>query len=144
MSDYIRIEESVFEELAIGETVQIGSQKILIEPLTLKEVIRLSVRFREIFRKISERKINFRDWRNPEVLIEIAEFTIADLPEVLQEASRIHIDHLRKLPIAILLDIVTACISVNAQSNTALMGNLDRLFTVINMILPEEKEEKAK
>ena len=131
------------DELFPGETVEIGTQSILIRPLSFSQVAILSKKIKGLGRLLTSEGVTWENYNTPDSIFKIAIIIIDNFPDILEEASNVKIDDLRALPLESVAKIVDAIVAVNMKSKEALEKNLASLAEkLVPAIVAAETKEK--
>lgn len=131
------------DELFPGETVEIGTQSILIRPLSFSQVAILSKKIKGLGRLLTSEGVTWENYNTPDSIFKIAIIIIDNFPDILEEASNVKIDDLRALPLELVAKIVDVIVVVNMKSKEALEKNLASLAEkLVPVIVAAETKEK--
>ena len=131
------------DELFPGETVEIGTQSILIRPLSFSQVAILSKKIKGLGRLLTSEGVTWENYNTPDSIFKIAIIIIDNFPDILEEASNVKIDDLRALPLELVAKIVDVIVVVNMKSKEALEKNLASLAEkLVPAIVAAETKEK--
>ena len=97
---------------------------IEIKALGLEQYASFVSKFQEFVGLLKEKGINETNWKETDNAINLAHIVLHNFPELLEEASGVHIDDLRQLPIETVLSLINTVIDVNMESKENLLGNL--------------------
>jgi len=111
-----------------GETVPIGKSIILIRPLNIEQIAVLSKKIKAIGSLLSKEGITWENYSEKTSLLKIAVVLLDSFPDVLEEASNIDINDLKKLPLNSIVLIVSKVIEVNLKSKDDLIKNFTSLI----------------
>ena len=121
-----------FSKLYRTTTMDIGGALVTIRPLTYIQWVELLSKADLIIAKCKEKDITLENYREPMKTLALAQIIVTDFINVLSEASNIHEDDLKALPIEIIVDIISTVIEVNMASKDDLEKNFNRLATMLN------------
>ena len=121
-----------FSKLYRTTTMEIGGAMVTIRPLTYIQWAELLSKADLIIAKCKEKDITLENYREPMKTLALAQIIVTDFINVLSEASNIHEDDLKALPIEIIVDIISTVIEVNMASKDDLEKNFNRLATMLN------------
>lgn len=121
-----------FSKLYRTTTMDIGGAMVTIRPLTYIQWVELLSKADLIIAKCKEKDITLENYREPMKTLALAQIIVTDFINVLSEASNIHEDDLKALPIEIIVDIISTVIEVNMASKDDLEKNFNRLATMLN------------
>jgi hypothetical protein len=116
------------DDLFPGETVSIGKSIILIRPLNIEQIAVLSKKIKAIGSLLSKEGITWENYSEKTSLLKIAVVLLDSFPDVLEEASNIDINDLKKLPLNSIVLIVSKVIEVNLKSKDDLIKNFTSLI----------------
>lgn len=120
-----------FSKLYRTTTMEIGGAMVTIRPLTYVQWAELLSKADLIIAKCKENDITLDNYREPMKAIALAKIIITDFINVLSEASNIHEDDLKALPLDIIIAIIGTVIEVNMASKEDLEKNFNRLATML-------------
>lgn len=120
-----------FSKLYRTTTMEIGGAMVTIRPLTYVQWAELLSKADLIIAKCKENDITLDNYREPMKAIALAKIIITDFINVLSEASNIHEDDLKALPLDIIVAIIGTVIEVNMASKEDLEKNFNRLATML-------------
>lgn len=130
-----------FESLFPGEFVEIGKQQVNIYPLGIEQFAIIARKLEGVFAAFKTDNITWENFKTPENLFKIAVVLLDKFPEVLEEASNIDIEDLKKLPIDIIVELLDKIIEVNISSVSKLEKNFKSLAEKINKIPMEQNPQ---
>jgi hypothetical protein len=116
------------DDLFPGGTVSIGKSIILIRPLNIEQIAVLSKKIKAIGSLLSKEGITWENYSEKTSLLKIAVVLLDSFPDVLEEASNIDINDLKKLPLNSIVLIVSKVIEVNLKSKDDLIKNFTSLI----------------
>lgn len=129
------------DQLFPGATVTIGSQSIVIKPLGLEEIANLSKKIKGWSSILAKSGVTVENFNTPENILKLVIMVIENAPDILEEAANLELSDIKKLPIEVLVDIVTKIIEVNLKSKEDMAKNFKSLM---KMLFPAEKETPKK
>lgn len=124
------------DQLFPGGTVTIGDQSIIIKPLGIEEIANLFKKARSWAALLSEAGVTVDNYTTSDNLFKIASVLLVNAPDILEEAANLDIEDIKKLPLEIIVEIVSKIIEVNLKSKKDLEKNFKSLM---KMLLPKEK-----
>jgi hypothetical protein len=116
------------DQLFPGKTLKIGSQTLYIQPLGAGKLVILIKKFKTVVKSLEEDGVTWDNFQSPENMFKLITKVMEDFPELLAEASNIHVDDLKSLPIELNLQILDKVIEVNMESKDSLLGNFNSLM----------------
>jgi len=116
-----------FDSLFPGDTLEIGTSSVLIQPLGLEQIILLSKRLKSIGKVLSEEGITWDNYADRTSMFKISVIVLDSFPDVLEEVSNIDIGDLKRLPLAQIVRILNKVIEVNLKSRDDLIKNFKSL-----------------
>jgi hypothetical protein len=132
-----------FDELFPGDELTIGKSTVIISPLNITQISLLSKKIKGIGNILSKEGVTWNNYTEQSSLLKIAVILLDSFPEVLEEASNIDINDLKKLPPESIVEIVTKVIEVNLKSKDTLTKNFksltEKLMSLTNQETTEEK-----
>lgn len=120
-----------FSKLYRTTTMDIGGTLVTIRPLTYVQWAELLSKADLIIAKCKEQDITLENYRSPMKTLALARIIMTDFINILSEASNIHEDDLKALPIEIIVDIIGNVIEVNLASKADLEKNFNRLTAML-------------
>ena len=139
MAEKLRLDLDL-DSLLPGDTFQIGNQSILIRPLGLLQYKSIIFKIRSLMSDLKDKGITGKNYKDPDNLISLVELLVTKFPEILEEASNIHIDDLQVLPIEVLVGLTDKCLEVNLKSKEALIKNLVSLAGKVNSLTETQQQ----
>lgn len=130
-----------YDELFPGESLTIGSSSVIIRPLNIEQIALLSKKIRGIGNLLEKEGVTWENYSDKSSLFKISIVLLNQFPEVLEEASNIYIDDLKKLPPEKILEIVTKIIEVNLKSKDNLVKNFNSLTEKLLKEVPIQKTQ---
>lgn len=116
-----------FDELFPGENLTIGKSTVIIRPLNIEQIATLSKTIKGIGKILVDEGVTWENYSEQSSLFKIALVLLNTFPEVLEEASNIDINDLKKLPIEKIIEIVSKVVDVNLKSRDDLLKNFKSL-----------------
>ena len=132
------------DSLFPAETIDIAGQVIEIRPLgfsKLASVLRKARAYGEMF---GSQGITFQNFNQPDKIVTIASILMDQSPELIAEASNIHEDDIKQLPVEYVFEIVSTVIDVNMRSKEKLEKNWNSLAEKLGMTVAAEKPASKK
>ena len=129
------------DSLFPGESLTIGKTVIVIKPLGFEHIANLTIKLEGMGDALVEKGVTWDNYNEPANIFKIAVVTLKNFPDVLEEASNIKIEDLKKAPIEVIVDIVEKIISVNLKSKESLEKNFKNLA---EKFLPKEAKTPPK
>lgn len=111
------------------KTCLIGTTKLEIKPLSLKDIPKIMVYSRDILEKIKGEDFSTKTFFK--ILLHVAES-----PEIISLMSGLDIEDVKNLPIDVFTSLATECIKINIGSGENLLKNLTALVENVTNILP--------
>lgn len=130
------------ESLFPGKTLKIGDQSVVIKPLGLEQLATIGLQLKGIGSILQESGVTWDNYNNPENIAKLAIILLQQFPDVLEEASNIHIDDIKPLPPEYIISIIDKVIEVNLESKEVLEGNFKSLVTKFEQIGAPQKNQK--
>ena len=124
-----------------GDQFQIGSESVLIRPLSLVQYKVIIGQVKSLAAYLKEHGVDQKNWKETDNIIFIAETVIEKFPDLLAEVSGIHEDDLQELPLEIIVALIDKCMEVNMKAKDSLLGNFKSLIGKINVSGLLQKEE---
>ncbi len=140
----IKLSETDWEQLIKGREFRLGSTSLLIEPLSIGAITKLTIRFRGLFKAISESSITADNIESLESLTELFTIIVNNAPEILEAACGLDKEDIRRLPLATGVCLLRDVIEVNMESQQDFVGALESLGKLIAppaKVEPEEEPE---
>lgn len=128
------------DSLFPGTAITIGNQSIVIRPLSIEQLSVLSKKATSLGSVLAEKDITWENFNNPKNLVSIAIILLENAPDILEEASNIEVDDLKRLPLEIIMNIVDAIITENMKSKEGMEKNFKSLTKKFLKAEPEKKE----
>jgi hypothetical protein len=128
-----------FDSLFPGENLTIGTANIIIRPLNIYQIANLSKEIKGIGKILSDEGVTWENYSEKSFLFKIAVVLLDTFPAVLEEASNIDIDDLKKLPLEKIVEILSKVIEVNLKSKEDLAKNFKSLTEKLVQQIPEAK-----
>lgn len=132
------------DSLFPGEALTIGNSSIVIRPLGFEQIAILTKKLTGMGSILSGKGVTWENYNSPENLFHIGCVLLANFPDVLEEASNVSIDDLKKFPLELIVEIVEKVISVNLKSKESLEKNFKSLATNFLPKKEDKKEPKKK
>jgi NTP pyrophosphatase (non-canonical NTP hydrolase) len=131
------------DSLFPGDTITIGEQTIDIRPLGIQALAICARKLKGFGALLEKEGVTWDNYNRPENLLKLATILLEQFPEVLEEASNIHIDDLKELPLDVIVEILNKVIEVNIASKEKLEGNFKSLVEKMGMS-PIKKDKSQK
>lgn len=131
------------EALFPGDTIKIGETSVDIRPMGVFQLSVLSRKLKSFIKTLADEGVTWDNYNTPDNILKIATLLLEQFPEVLEEASNIHIDDLKELPIEVIIQIIDKVVDVNLKSKSALEKNFKSLVTKFKAI-PQKNQGKKK
>ena len=132
MKKLIRLQDNDWDKLFISGTVEVGSQTIQIEPLTLKEFGPVLKQLKSI--DWSKANVDFDALDEDSNLINLFAILLEKAPHILEIATKIHREDLSKLPLTKAIELLAVVLDVNLQSQEGLFDNLGKLMGLVGEV----------
>lgn len=137
------------DSLFPGESLTIGNTSIIIRPLGFEQIATLTKKLEGIGTLLTEKGVTWENYTKPENMFKLANVVLTNFPEVLEEASNVNMEDLKKVPLEVIVSIVDKVISVNLKSKETLVKNFKSLTekfippkTVKEQPEPKKKKKK--
>jgi len=133
------------DSLFPGESLTIGNSTVVIRPLNIEQIASLAKQLKGIGTILTEAGITFENYTSGENMFKLAVILLDNCPDILEEASNIDINDLKKLMPGTIAEILEKIISVNLESKDTLIKNFQSLIEKFTEILPQpESKTKGK
>lgn len=132
------------DSLFPAETIEIAGQVVEIRPLGFSKLASVMRKARAYGAMFSEAGVTFENFNTPEHIVTIASVLMEHSPELISEASNIHEDDIKQLPIEYVFEIVSTVIDVNMKSKEKLEKNWNSLAEKLGMTTTKEKQASKK
>lgn len=145
MKERIRLNIDL-DSILPGDQFQIGSESVLIRPLSLVQYKIIIGQLKSLAGYLKEKGIDEGNWKETDNIIFIAETVIEKFPELLAEVSNIASEDLQQLPLEIIVGLIDKCMEVNMKAKDSLLGNFKSLIGKINVsgLLQKAGDPKTK
>jgi hypothetical protein len=127
------------DSLFPGSTITIGTEIIVIRPLSIEQLALLTKKVKGLGSLLTTEGITWENYNTYENLFKLAVIILDNVPDVLEEASNVDIDDLKRLPIEIIVQILDKIIEENMKSKEVLEKNFKSLTA---KFLPETEPNK--
>jgi len=124
-----------------GEPFKVGTQTIIIRPLTFGQYSDLIKKFSLFLTELEQKQITFDNWQQQGNLVAIADSLLTDFPAIIEEASGIELESLNELPLEVILEMLVVIVDVNSKAKESLLGNSRSLSTKILNLFSQTKTE---
>lgn len=122
-----RIVDADWDNLLPGKEMAIGQTSFTIRPLGFGDFTSAIKKIESIQGKLTEAGVTASNYKKSDKLFSVASLIMSEIPEVLSEASGVHIEDLNRMPISIVIDIISQVIDVNIESQQGLSKNFSAL-----------------
>lgn len=129
------------DSLFPGSSITIGNQSIVIRPLNIEQLSVLSKKVTGLTTILVDQGVTWENFNTPENLFKLAIIVLENVPDVLEEASNVDIEDLKKLPLEIIVQIVDAIISENLKSKEGMEKNFKSLIEKFRPVKTEKGEK---
>lgn len=140
----IRLTNDDWQDLLPGTEIKLGKSVISLYPLgvgLLTEVIR---KLNLIKDEIIEAGIDFTNFSDIKKLLPLTSVILEKCPEIIQTATNIHVDDIKRLPLDTCVKLINDVIDINLKSKEGLEKNFIALTQKISsMVLVEEKANRT-
>lgn len=116
-----------YDSLFPGDSLEIGNSTVIIRPLGLEQISILTKRIKSLGIILDKEGVTWDNYADKSSLFKIAVVIIDSFPDVLEEASNIHIDDLKLLPLDQIVKIINKVVEVNLKSRDDLVKNFKSL-----------------
>lgn len=131
-----------FDTLFPGDAITIGTQSIVIRPLNLEQLTTLTKQVKGLIPKFAEENITLDNFNNAESIVKMIPIIFDNAPFILEEASNISLDDLKKLPMDVIIQIVDKVVEVNLKSKGTLEKNFKSLISKFVQPTPKKDQKK--
>lgn len=139
MSEKTKLQPSDWEILFPSQPYKLGNTILYIEPLSLVNLNNIIKHLTLVYERVLEEHPSFDKNSNVEELnIDwsiVATVVLEETPEVLSELSGLDVSDVKRLPVAVALDLLNKCFEINLESKEDLMGNLQGLGKKVMSLL---------
>jgi hypothetical protein len=126
MAERIRLDLD-WDSLFPGSDLTIAGVTIEIKPLSLFQLAKTTRTLKGFGKILSENNISWENYQQQENIITIASILLDQFPEVLSEASNIHVEDIQRLPLESIVLILDKVLEVNLESRESLEKNFRSL-----------------
>ena len=133
-----------WEELFPGDVVDIKGCKITIEPLGLKDLAMLTRKLKAIGGDLAEAGVSWENYSDPASMVTLASVVLEKSPDIIAEASGIVQADIERLPLEIVVQILTAVLNVNTKSKSVLEKNFASLATTLTDLMKPTLAKSSK
>jgi len=130
------------DSLFPADTVEIAGQEIEIRPLGFRDLTSILRRMNALRNQFAEHGITWENYMQPHNIMALGTVILENSPDLLAEASNIHVDDIQMLPLESVTDILLKVIDVNMRSKEKLEKNFKSLTEKLGMT--EETPVKKK
>ncbi len=116
-----------WDSLFPGSELSIGDQKIEIKPLSLFQLAKVTRTLKGFGKLLSEEGVSWENYQQQDNIVLIASVLLDQFPEVLSEASNIHVDDIQRLPLENIVSVLDKVLEVNLESRESLEKNFKSL-----------------
>lgn len=127
-----------------AETIEIDGQVVEIRPLGFSQLTTVVRKARAYGNLFSTEEITWENFNKPENILTIASILLENAPELISEASNIHVDDITALPPEYVFEIVSAVVDVNMKSKEKLEKNWKSLAEKLGMTEKAGKQTSQK
>jgi len=135
----VRIKDEDWSSLFPSEDYKVGSTVVHIKALSVEGISRITARLSEIGTKVTALNISLDESAtNVGDLSQLVNVILKEAPDILSELTSIHEDDIRRLPVAVAIDVFNKALDVNIGSQSSLVKNLKQLGNKFNQFLIPE------
>lgn len=116
-----------FDELFPGDSLTIGKSTLIIQPLDISQISILAKKIKGIGTLLIKEGVTWENYSDQTSLFKLVVILLETFPDVLEEASNIDINDIKRLPLESVVEIVTKVIEVNLKSKDNLTKNFKSL-----------------
>lgn len=116
-----------WDSLFPGSELDIAGQKIEIKPLSLFQLAKVTRTLKGFGKLLSKEGVTWENYQHQENIVLIASVLLDQFPEVLSEASNIHVEDIQLLPLEIIVSVLDKVLEVNLESRESLEKNFKSL-----------------
>jgi hypothetical protein len=128
-----------FDSLFPGDSMSIGNTSVVIRPLSILQLASMSKQLSGFGDILSDQGITFENYGTTDNIWKIVTLVLEQAPDVLSEASGIHVDDILSLPLDIVVELVNKVIEVNLEAKGNLSKNFKSLTEKIQAIVTPAK-----
>ena len=136
-----RLSNDDWKDLLPGKTVTIGKTPIVIEPLGVAKLAKLTLQFTPLAKKLKKAGITLDNFEDEENILILASELINNAPGILEAASGLHKEDIARLPLHAAVEIIRAVLEVNMEGQESLIKNFKALKT--KMMTKKTEEQPA-
>jgi hypothetical protein len=130
----IRLSDKDFALLLPSKVITVGESKITVYPLGLKAMKEMVDRLADIIADITSAGITFKNYTEPDKLVELVRLVMDTSPTLLADMSGIAMEDLERLLLATNVEIFTQVLQLNIESQEGLEKNLKSLTGMIQIL----------
>jgi len=116
-----------WDSLFPGSDLTIGKQTIPIKPLSLFQLAKVTRTLKGFGKLLSEEGVSWENYQQQDNIVLIASVLLDQFPEVLSEASNIHVEDIQRLPLESIVSVLDKVLEVNLESRESLEKNFKSL-----------------
>jgi hypothetical protein len=136
-----RLSNDDWKDLLPGKTVTLGKSTIVIEPLGVASLAKLTLKLSPLAKRLKKAGLTADNFEEDKNLLVLASELVNHAPEVLETASGIDKRDIARLPLHAAADVLRAVLEVNMEGQDSLVKNFKALG---NLIRPKKEAEAEK
>lgn len=134
-----KLKDEDWKDLFPGSEFEIGTTKILIEPLSVQQLAFILGKLNSVSESLAEVAVSAEDFgTNSARIINLVRVIIEEVPEVLSEMSGLDVEDIKNLPLTVAVELFNKCLDVNIESQESLVANLKELATKFGQFVASE------
>lgn len=118
----MKLDSSDWDILLPGTPVKLGNKTLIVKPLGLSDLALLMRELKTVIAKCSDAGITLENYQGN--FLQLAEIILTEAPEVLTLLTGVDSDDVKRLPVTIAVELLTACLDANLSSQEELAKNL--------------------
>ena len=140
----IRLSDEDFELLLPSKVITVGKSKITVRPLGFMATKEMADQFSAILADLISAGISFKNYTEPDKLLELVRITMDTSPTLLADMSGIAVEDLERLLLSTNVEIFTQVLELNIESQEGLEKNLQSLTGIIQRLSGPSKAKVKK
>ena len=129
------------DSLFPGEEYTIGKNKIKIRPFGADQLSDILKKLEELGGIITSAGITWDNLQSPDKFLKLTIIIFDHFPELIEEATNVHVDDIKKLPLEIIMELLDRIFAVNLASKDNFAKNWQSLTKSFTEIFPNLTEQ---
>ena len=126
-NEKVGLTEEDWNILLPGREFTVGKTTVYIEPLGLKDFVATVKRLDSIRVELATAGLTLENYSDPAGIVKLATLIMDNVPDVLSDSSGIKESDLKKLPLGVIMNLLSVVLDVNIESQEGLLKNFTAL-----------------